>query len=212
MPVLAQFTVTTPVIEEAVENIRGSTIEYQGYSVFETRELGLRYWIPFSEREEFEKGLESDETVIDYEALTEEGPRCLYQIRLSNLGWKDSFVPLLGETGGELTDVERVDGHWLLLFRFPSNSAYREFVTTYQSRSEISMDLDRIIHESSYDDTEFDLTPSQRETLNTAIEQGYFKIPRKVTLQGLADELGVSDQAVSERLRRAQQRVFERIL
>jgi predicted DNA binding protein len=46
------------------------------------------------------------------------------------------------------------------------------------------------------------LTARQRETLRLAHERGYFEIPREVTLDDLADELGVSNQAVSERLRR----------
>jgi hypothetical protein len=47
------------------------------------------------------------------------------------------------------------------------------------------------------------LTPVQRRTLVVAIEQGYFEIPRQSTLDDLAADLGVSKQAVSERLRRA---------
>jgi predicted DNA binding protein len=47
-----------------------------------------------------------------------------------------------------------------------------------------------------------DLTETQRETLEVALEEGYFEIPRGITLAALADELGVSDTAVSQRLRR----------
>ena len=46
------------------------------------------------------------------------------------------------------------------------------------------------------------LPRKQAETLRLALETGYFDVPRDVTLQDLADELGVSDQTVSERLRR----------
>lgn len=47
------------------------------------------------------------------------------------------------------------------------------------------------------------LTPTQYETLSTAHELGYFDVPRRVTLEELADELDVSHQALSERLRRS---------
>lgn len=47
------------------------------------------------------------------------------------------------------------------------------------------------------------LTPEQYETLVAAVEHGYFEIPREVSMQDLAEELGVSHQALSERLRRA---------
>ena len=39
--------------------------------------------------------------------------------------------------------------------------------------------------------------------LVAAFEAGYYNIPRDVTLEELADELGISHQALSERFRRA---------
>lgn len=46
------------------------------------------------------------------------------------------------------------------------------------------------------------LTPKQERTLVRALELGYFDVPRRATLDTLASELGVSDTAVSQRLRR----------
>jgi predicted DNA binding protein len=36
----------------------------------------------------------------------------------------------------------------------------------------------------------------------TAFETGYWKIPRESHLEDIADRIGISDQAISERLRR----------
>lgn len=46
-------------------------------------------------------------------------------------------------------------------------------------------------------------TASQREMLALAIEHGYFEIPRETSLSELAKTFDISDQAASERLRRA---------
>lgn len=46
------------------------------------------------------------------------------------------------------------------------------------------------------------LTRTQHETLQVALEAGYFAVPRGTTLGELAERLGVSDTAVSQRLRR----------
>ena len=46
------------------------------------------------------------------------------------------------------------------------------------------------------------LTDSQREALLRAAEAGYFSVPRQTTLGEVAEGLSVSDQAVSERIRR----------
>ena len=49
--------------------------------------------------------------------------------------------------------------------------------------------------------TEVALTDTQREALALAYERGYFEFPRKVTLEALGEELGISQQAVGSRLR-----------
>jgi len=52
------------------------------------------------------------------------------------------------------------------------------------------------------------LTDIQRETLTAALEAGYFAVPRTATLQDLADEFGVSDTAISQRIRRGVARLL----
>jgi predicted DNA binding protein len=47
------------------------------------------------------------------------------------------------------------------------------------------------------------LTTEQHEALVTAFEEGYYNVPRDATGNDIADELGISHQALSERLRRA---------
>ena len=49
----------------------------------------------------------------------------------------------------------------------------------------------------------YGLSEHQREALTLAVRMGYYDIPRGCTTAELADELGISDQAVTERLRRA---------
>lgn len=50
---------------------------------------------------------------------------------------------------------------------------------------------------------QFGLTSKQYEALTTAYERGYYQVPRETDLQKLAEELDISHQALSERLRRA---------
>lgn len=49
----------------------------------------------------------------------------------------------------------------------------------------------------------YGVTGPQREALMCAVQSGYYSIPRQTSTQELADKLGISDQAVTERLRRA---------
>ena len=52
-----------------------------------------------------------------------------------------------------------------------------------------------------------DLTEPQREALVLAYERGYYHSPRAVTLEELADDLGITGQSLGSRLRRGTHRL-----
>ncbi len=60
--------------------------------------------------------------------------------------------------------------------------------------------------------TDFGLTESQYSALVTAHEQGFFDVPRGTTLTQLADEFGISDSAISQRIRRGMDALIENTL
>ena len=49
----------------------------------------------------------------------------------------------------------------------------------------------------------------QRELLTLALERGYFNIPRDVTLEELAEDMGITKTTASNHLRKAEQQVME---
>jgi predicted DNA binding protein len=57
-----------------------------------------------------------------------------------------------------------------------------------------------------------DLSEVERDTLKSAVKEGYFQSPRDATLGTLADEFDISKPAVSKNLRRAQHKVAERVI
>lgn len=57
-----------------------------------------------------------------------------------------------------------------------------------------------------------DLSDVEQATLVAAVEGGYFESPRQATLGTLAEEFDVSKPAVSKNLRRAQEKVSERVV
>ena len=57
-----------------------------------------------------------------------------------------------------------------------------------------------------------DLSDVERQTLETAVSDGYFESPRGATLGNLADEFDVSKPAVSKNLRRGQQKMIQRVV
>lgn len=56
------------------------------------------------------------------------------------------------------------------------------------------------------------LTPRQQETLRTAVEVGYYREPREVTYQDVADELGIAAGTVGEHLRKIESKILTDVL
>ncbi|ELZ88231.1 HTH DNA binding domain-containing protein [Haloferax elongans ATCC BAA-1513] len=56
-----------------------------------------------------------------------------------------------------------------------------------------------------------ELTSRQREVLETAVENGYYDIPRQVSIETLATELGCSPSTISEHLRKVESKVLTRL-
>lgn len=49
----------------------------------------------------------------------------------------------------------------------------------------------------------YTLSDAQRQVLDSAVREGYFKVPREASLVELSEQTGLSDKEVSVELRRA---------
>jgi len=68
----------------------------------------------------------------------------------------------------------------------------------------IPLDIARIYNPTKPDAGPwYGLTARQRETVRAAVEGGYDSLPRRISTREPAEEFDVSDQAITERLRRA---------
>lgn len=124
---------------------------------------------------------------------------------------EDGFVGAVRDAGGALTSARSSAGQWFCTVRFRNHARVSEFKTLCD-RDGVTVSLRSIDHEIEDSTPDGPLTPAQRETLELAVERGYFSIPRDTTLSELADQLGVSDQATSERIRRGVQALLVRRL
>jgi predicted DNA binding protein len=123
-----------------------------------------------------------------------------------SLGWRherDLVFEGFLETGAHLLTATGHENNWEFELRFPGHDALSAF-KEYCENAHVSLTVQRIYNPTKPGDAPwFGLTEVQRNTIMYAVDHGYYAIPREISTQELADEFGVSDQAVTERLRRA---------
>lgn len=160
-------------------------------------------WATGGDFEEFEAAAADDPTVerLQIQADTDSG-------RLYRIEWVESETELLQwMSDAEVTvlqsEVNGENEEWHFKFRFPSQDALDAFRSHCDERG-IQFQLVRLFELSAAKMGQYSLSEKQYETILTAMDMGYYEIPRSVTLEEVAAELGISSGAVSERLRRGQ--------
>lgn len=167
-------------------------------------------WVSGGSFEELDEALRADASVEEVEALTEFDDECLYRMR-----WTADIrmvMYILLEEDATVLSARGRDGRWHLRVLLPgrdSLSATRDFCDEFGVDISIRSiyDLSRSMRRG-----EFGLSEEQYAALEATLRSGFYDIPRDVTLQELADDLGISHQALSERLRRAHRTLVEHAL
>jgi predicted DNA binding protein len=101
---------------------------------------------------------------------------------------------------------------WSLRLQFPDRdavAAFRDRCTAAGVDGSVDALYEREVPPRA---ARFRMTEPQRRALAAAARQGYFEVPRETSLAGLAEELDVSSQAASERVRRGLDSLVEEAL
>lgn len=152
-------------------------------------------------RNVFEERVREHPAVNHIELVDSDDRETLYALDWDFSG--DAFFE--GIRAFEATVLEAVGSteSWSFRIRFLSHDALSEF-QSYCEEVDIEIETERLYNSTRPEAGPwYGLTVPQRETLIRAVEGGYYSIPRQVSTDELADEFDISDQAVTERLRRA---------
>ncbi len=149
--------------------------------------------------------LRSDPSLADLHLLSKKDHWRLYQF---------TWVPAIADAIANLTDGESAvldmqgteDG-WQLRVLFSERESLATLTTRYAERG-IRVEILRIHQLRLSPESEYGLTTAQYEVLQKAFDQGYFHVPRRCTMRDIAEDLNVSQQALSERMRRALQNLI----
>jgi predicted DNA binding protein len=133
-----------------------------------------------------------------------------YLMRCQWVSEHDSVLDALVDPEVVLLSAVGTDDKWTFEIRGESREAIATF-RNYCHEHEIPITLTEL-HALQPLAARHDLTEKQREALIRAFERGYFDSPRETTLEAVADELGITQQSLSSRLRRGNRRLIEQAL
>ncbi|WP_458186946.1 helix-turn-helix domain-containing protein [Haladaptatus sp. NG-WS-4] len=161
---------------------------------------------------EFERRVRDSPYVTDLSELDRIEDRILYLMH-----WEipdEAFLEGLRETNGIIRNAHGYDGEeWSFELLFPSYDDLSAF-HNYSLNNDVDYTLGRVftLREVGQTQPAVSLTDDQRDALLLALQRGYFESPSPVTLTELAEELDISQQALSERIRRGNKALLEQTL
>ncbi len=167
-------------------------------------------WGTGAEEPEITAALEADDSTEAVRVRTRLHEASLYQV-----AWTTRVrvvTNLLAADRGAILGARASDGAWTFRVFFEERDGVAAIVEECD-RYDVDLRIERIcpLTQSSLAGRS-DLTEEQFRTVETALERGYYEVPRRTTLTELSAELGVSHQALSERLRRGHRRLVESAL
>ncbi|WP_226480191.1 helix-turn-helix domain-containing protein [Natrinema amylolyticum] len=164
------------------------------------------------DRDGLDRALAADDTIDEFERIGGADGESLYRLQRSETDVIGAYREWV-DAGGELLECRGSNGRWEVEMRFPDRDSFGRYHEFLASEG-VSLELQRLAdgdggrrrgHRSA-------LTDAQREALTLAHEHGFFEVPRETGLSEIAAQLGISKQAVSERLRRGQAQLIDQQL
>ena len=167
-------------------------------------------WATGDDHEGFERTVREHPAVRELLVLDRVGDSGLYR-----LVWESEPTDLIegiADSDAIVLDA-RGNGDWMFRLRFPDHdklSLFHNYVIEHDTPIHIERTF--TLTEATERGHRFGLSQEQREALVLALRRGYFETPSEVSLQELADELDISRQALSNRIRLGNEKVLRTVL
>jgi predicted DNA binding protein len=201
MSVLAEFSIPADqfALGQLLEVRPGVRIRLE--SMVPTGDAVIPYlWVRSPDAGAVREALRGSAIVESAHVLDEVDDETLFRVDWS--GEVNGFVGAIRETRAVVLEGEGHGDRWSFQLRFPEYDALSAFHSDVVDRG-VSVELEGVHNPIESPSPEsFGLSSEQYEALELALERGYFAVPREVTMVELAGELGISDSATSQRLRR----------
>jgi predicted DNA binding protein len=188
-----QRTIDTPEIDLDIEIERLVAHVDEGLAPY--------FRITAEDFESIEQALADDPTVSELTQLETVANERFYRAHWK--GGSHGLRTVLQETKGAVLSATFDEGHWEVRLLFSDREDMSNFFD--QCRDELDFDIELLrafdrSNPATYG--EYGLSQEQRDALLVALEAGYYEVPRQAQTKDVAEELDISPQAVSQRLRR----------
>lgn len=200
MTVVAELTIPAAefALGETLAEIPEAVVEFERIVTHSQEWVMPFLWVRGGDLERFDELVRRDPTVVEA-AVAERFDRS----RLYVVEWSAEVrtsVNVIFDQAGTLVEATGNRDRWEILVRFDRRDGLSELQAHFD-RSNTAFTLQRILSQAPRG-AEFEVSPRQREAIVTAVEMGYYDIPRRTELSAIADRLGITTSSASERLRR----------
>ena len=211
MSVVVDFTVPAEsfALHEALAAEPSMTVEGERLASHGTEWVLPFLWASGGDLEAFYEAVANDPTVVDATVIEKADHTALYKIE-----WVDAVNEMVTEIVDQHANILEAVAQgeeWRLKLRFARDEQVSSFRSHFAEQGR-EFEVQKLYHPSVPRQQEYGLTPEQRTTLAVAQRMGYFDVPRGSSIEELADELGVSSNAVSQRIRRASTNLIQHTL
>lgn len=167
-------------------------------------------WVTGEDFETFEENVVANPAVEDLVALDRIEDSTLYRVTWNRD--QNNLIDGIIEAEGTVLEAHG-DGGWEFRLRLSNHDKLSQFYN-YCTDHDIPIHITRAytLTEPADSVKQFGLSEEQREALLLGLREGYFDTPSRVSLSELADELEISQQAVSNRIRRGTKKVLGKAL
>ena len=156
-------------------------------------------WARGASADRIREVFDDDPSVCDVTVLAEFDDELLLRME-----WIDDINLLLQMlTNSEATVLDAIgrQRRWQFRVFYPNRELFSK-THDFCNEHGLTFKVDSVREMDGEPAGRYGLTTEQYEALVKATRRGYFSVPREITLEELAEEMGVSHQALSERIRR----------
>ena len=196
--------------EETLTHVSGVHFDLDRITVLSDDRLSSLVTATAGDPNQLDEFLSVDPSVDAIESLSVNDNEQLFRIEWTTRGRFLSFA--ISKADATVLSLSSVGMTWMLQMLVPDRDVLSALYAFCRDRG-LTFDVqnlyepNKVVHRDN-----FGLTGDQEEALILAVDCGYFDVPRSATMDELGEILGISRQAVSERLRRGHSRMVESAL